>query len=218
MEDRRQQILDAAMALADDKGLDAVTMRAVAERTGVTPMALYPHVGSKAELLDQLLGRLASEIMPAGPGAGNTGGQDWRERLRGLARRGRQLIHDHPWAAVLLFTRPAVTPDMARVTDEIYASLLEAGVPAPEVLRLERMLSTVIMGYAASEVGGRFGARGRERARRGEVVAAAREGRLPAHVALARWLERPVDWDTEFETDLDDLLGLVESFVSRGDT
>jgi hypothetical protein len=71
------------------------------------------------------------------------------------------------------------------------------------------------MGYVASEVGGRFGARGRERARRDGVVAAAREGRLPGHVALARWLEAPVDWDAEFEADLDDLLRLVEIVAAR---
>jgi AcrR family transcriptional regulator len=230
MEDRRQQILNAALALADDKGLDAVTMRAVAERTGVTPMALYPHVGSKTELLDQMLGELAAEIAPARSGAGapanapadapadTPADADWRERLRRLARRGRRVIRDHPWAAALVFTRPAVTPDMARVTDEVYAALLAAQVPEPEVLRLERMLTTLVMGYAASEAGGRFGTGGLERARRGGVVAAAREGTLPAFAALARWLERPVDWDADFEADLDDLMRVVETFASPGDT
>src|SRR5260370_16919206 len=68
MEDRRQAILDAAVALADERGLDAVSMRAVAERVGVTPMALYPHVGSKAELLDAMMGRLIGELLPPSTG------------------------------------------------------------------------------------------------------------------------------------------------------
>src|SRR5260370_21795275 len=66
MEDRRQAILDAAVALADERGLDAVSMRAVAERVGVTPMALYPHVGSKAELLDGMIGELLVQLSSAG--------------------------------------------------------------------------------------------------------------------------------------------------------
>ena len=63
MADRKQAILDAALELADDKGLEAVSMRALAERTGVTPMALYPHVGSKAALLDGMLGRVVGQMV-----------------------------------------------------------------------------------------------------------------------------------------------------------
>ena len=62
--------------------------------------------------------------------------------------------------------------------------LLDAGVPAPDVPRLERLVSTVILGFAASEVGGRFRAP------------------EPRH--------RGVDWDAEFDADIDDLLRLIE--------
>ena len=54
MPDRRRQILLAALAIADADGLDAVSMRAVAAKVGVSPMALYPHVGGKEALLDGL--------------------------------------------------------------------------------------------------------------------------------------------------------------------
>src|SRR5258707_4038781 len=87
MEDRRQAILDAAVALADERGLDAVSMRAVAERVGVTPMALYPHVGSKAELLDGMIGELLVQLSSAGA-TEQPGGQPPHpvHRLRGLPR------------------------------------------------------------------------------------------------------------------------------------
>ena len=179
MGSRRQEILDAALALADERGLDAVSMRAVAERTGVTPMALYPHVGSKAALLDGMVGRLLGQLgSPASAGPGS------RERLRALARSARTLVHHHPWASALLFSRPARTPDALSVVDQIYAVLLDAGVPAPAVPRLERLVSTVILGFAASEVGGRFRAP------------------EPGH--------HEVDWDAEFDADVDDLLRLIE--------
>jgi AcrR family transcriptional regulator len=201
MASRRQEILDAALALAGEKGLDAVSMRAVAERTGVTPMALYPYVGSKAALLDGMVGRLLAELVP------EDAGPDWRQRLRALARSGRALAHRHPWAAALLFARPAVAPEAVFTVDRIYTALLDAGVPDADVPRLERMVSTLVIGYAASEVGGRFGPGELDpRARRGQLP----EGALPGHAALAAWLDLPVDWDAEFEADVDDLLRLVE--------
>jgi AcrR family transcriptional regulator len=221
MADRRQEILDAALALADERGLAAVSMRAVAERTGVTPMALYPQVGSKAELLDGMVERLLTELVPPAaaarePAAAGADGQDWRVRLRALAHAFRKLAHGHPWAATLLFSRPSVTPDAARVVDLVYTNLLEAGVPASEVPRVERLVSTYMIGWVASEVGGRFGP-GDPRLRRG-LVGAVREKALPGHAALARWLEPPVDWDAEFEADLDDLMRLIETAARTSQT
>jgi AcrR family transcriptional regulator len=190
----------------------------VAERTGVTPMALYPHVGSKAALLDGMLGRLLVEMLPpdaAGaappPVTRREDPPDWEQRLRRLAYLARRLAHRHPWAATLLFSRPAVTPDAVRVLDQIYAALIDAGVPATEVARVERMVSTFVIGYAASETGGRFSTGTlNPRGRRGQLPA----GELPAHNALATWLDTPVNWDAEFETDLDDLVRLVEAIAS----
>jgi AcrR family transcriptional regulator len=210
MADRRQEILDAALELADDKGLEAVSMRALAERAGVTPMALYPHVGSKAALLDGMLGRVIGQLVAEGSPALSG---EWRERLRALLRGARQLSHRHPWAAALAFSRPSATADSAGGVDLFYATLLDAGVPPAEVPRIERLVTTFALGYGASEVGGRFAAtEGYVRARRGELS----DAPLPGHKSLIRWLEEPVDWDTEFEADVDDVIGLVEAVAARG--
>jgi hypothetical protein len=80
---------------------------------------------------------------------------------------------------------------------------------------MERLVSTLLLGYAASEVGGRFGPGDPDpRAYRG-LAEAVRAESLPAHAALARWLKAPVDWDAEYEADLDDLFRLVEIAASR---
>jgi AcrR family transcriptional regulator len=202
--DRKQEILDAALAIADERGLDAVTMRAVAQRIGVTSMALYPHIGDKDGLLDGMVGRLLGQLpLPA------TG--DWEQRLGDLARAVRTLAKRYPGAITLLFARPTVTPDAVRVVDAIYTTLLDAGVPAADVPRIERLTSTVILGYAVSEAGGRFGAGTRSpRARRGQLP----DGDLPGHHALAEWLDRDVDWDAEFEADLADLGRLIRSVAT----
>ncbi|HMH93970.1 MAG TPA: helix-turn-helix domain-containing protein, partial [Streptosporangiaceae bacterium] len=65
MAEKRAEILDTAVALADERGLAAVSMRAIAERVGVTPMALYPYIGNKTALLDAMLGHLLAQLQPA---------------------------------------------------------------------------------------------------------------------------------------------------------
>jgi AcrR family transcriptional regulator len=206
--ERREAILDAAIAIADESGLDAVSMRTVADRVGVTPMALYPHVGSKGALLDAMQGRILGELLPV-----TTGGQTGQEQLNTLARAARRLARRHPWAGTLMFSRPSVAPDAVRVTDAIYQALLSAGVPEDEVPRLERLLSTFILGYALSETGGRFGpGEPNPRSRRGQLP----DGTLPGHARLAKWLDQSADWDEEFEADLADLADLIEAKARRG--
>ena len=204
MGDRRQEILEAALAIADERGLAAVTMRAVAERVGVTSMALYPHIGDKDGLLDGMLGQLLSKLPLPATGA------DWQTRLTALGRAARSLSKQHPGAMTLVFARPSVTPDAVRVVDAIYELLLEAGVPAADVPRIERLVSTTILGYAVSEVSGRFGAGTlNPRGRRGQLA----EGELPGHHALAEWLDKEVDWDAEFEADMADLSRIITSYA-----
>src|SRR5262249_55396454 len=158
-------------------------------------------------LLDSMLGRLLADLWPADAA---TEPADWRQRLRTIAHLARGLAHRHPWAAMLIFSRPSVAPDAVRVVDQIYAALVDAGVPDPEVARVERLLSTFVIGYAASEPGGRFSTGSlNPRGRRDQLAAE----ELPAHHALATWLDTPVDWDAEFETDLDDLVRLVEAIA-----
>jgi AcrR family transcriptional regulator len=210
--DRRQEILDAALELADEKGLEAVSMRALAERAGVTPMALYPHVGGKTALLDGMLGRVVGQLVAEG-GQVLASGLGWRERLRLLLHGARQLAHRHPWAAALVFSRPSATAESASGVDLFYTTLLDAGVPPADVPRMERLVTTLAFGYGASEVGGRFaGAESDVRARRGLL----RDAPLPGHKALIRWLEASADWDAEFEADIDDVVRLVEAVAARG--
>lgn len=204
MTDRRQRILDAALDIADEQGLDAVTMRAVASRTGVTAMALYPHVRSKDDLLDGLVGRLLTEVSLPDPA------KPWRERLREIARSFREVAHRHPAVIPLLFTRPAVTADAVLAVDAIYQGLLDAGVPEDQVARVERLVSTLVLGYAISETGGRF-ASGDIRERR----AVLERTDLPAHRKLASQLEAACSWDAEFEADLDDLARLIENIAGQ---
>jgi AcrR family transcriptional regulator len=146
----RTGILEVSLALADAGGVENVTMAAVARELGVTPMALYRHVADKADLLDGLVECLLTQI-PLPPQT-----VPWTERLRALARSTRGVAQRHPHVFPLLFTRPANTPRALAARYCILDALREAGLPEATAARTERLLSTVILGFSASEAGGRF--------------------------------------------------------------
>jgi AcrR family transcriptional regulator len=148
----RAAVLAASLRLADEEGLAAVTMQGVADRLGVTPMALYRHVANKADLLDGVVESILLEVALPDP-------QDpWPERLAALARGTRMAALRHPEVFPLLLRRAAATPGARRTRDVVYAALREAGLGEEDVVQLERLLATAILGFAASEAGGRFAA------------------------------------------------------------
>jgi len=148
----RNAVLAASLQLADEQGLAAVTMQAVADRLGVTPMALYRHVANKADLLDGVVESILMEVPLPDPG------DPWADRLSALSRGMRAAALRHPEVFPLLLQRAAVTPGARRVRDVVYDALREAGLPETDVVQLERLLATATIGFAASEAGGRFAA------------------------------------------------------------
>jgi len=206
--ERRAEILDAAIALADAEGLAALTMRAVGQRVGVTAMALYGYFPDKDSLLDAMADRVIGEFSPA-PFPALAG---WRDRLLALAELARVMAREHPSVIQYLFTKPAETPPMLRGVEFIYQALLDAGVPHAEIPRLERFVSTFVIGWALSEASGRFAARMSRQERR-ELLG---PDEMPAHDKMAAVRDAPTDWDAEFLADFTGILGLIEAAASRG--
>jgi AcrR family transcriptional regulator len=150
--DKRRLILDQALALVDERGLAAMSMRAVAERVGLTSMALYPYVGGKDALLDGLVDLLHLEL---GADIGNPGADpDWRHRLRALGRAVRALAFKHPGAFPLLLNRSAAGASASWLTAALRGVLHDAGVPADRIPRLARMICAFLLGYTTGEVTG----------------------------------------------------------------
>lgn len=146
----QSSIVAASIAVADEHGLDSLTMKAVADRLAVTPMALYRHVNGKADLLDLVVEALLVEIpLPET-------NPPWEDLLWGMGQSARKVARRHPSIFPLLLQRPATTPESKRVRDAIVASLMAAGFDADGARRAERLVSTMILGFAASEAGGRF--------------------------------------------------------------
>ena len=152
----RAAVLRASLEVADDRGIDGLTMQAVADRLGVTPMALYRHVTNKADVLDGVVEQLLDEITPPESTA------DGDDQLVAMGQAVRALARRHPTVFPLLLQRPASTPAALRARDRVYEALRASGVAEKDVARVERLVSTIILGFAASEGSGRFDAHSRK--------------------------------------------------------
>jgi len=144
----RDAVLAEALALGDARGFDAVTIRGVANRLRVTPMALYRHVDDKEGLLDGLADSLYAELRFPAPA------DDWWEGLAGLARSTRAVLLEHPWA-VPLFSRPLAGPRALALGAALAAALRTAGFSAREANELHDQLSNLLFALVGPELRGR---------------------------------------------------------------
>jgi AcrR family transcriptional regulator len=137
----RARILRAAAAVADEDGLDAITMRRVGQALGVEAMSLYNHVANKDEVLDGLVDLLVAEIEipPAGT--------EWKEAIRRRSWSGRALVRRHRWAPQLLTRRRTVRLPMATFLDGVLTVLLDAGFSAQLAHTALHVLDSRVLGF-----------------------------------------------------------------------
>ena len=143
----RDEIVAAAIEVADEGGADALTMKAVAARLGpYTSMALYRYVHSKDGLVDLMLDAAAAQVpVPEAAGPG------WRADLAGLAARTRQMIQRHPWFAVLFHTRPPAGPHHMRRTEFMLAVLTAQGATVAEAMTYAALIDRHVLGSGLQE-------------------------------------------------------------------
>jgi AcrR family transcriptional regulator len=111
------RIVTAAIAVADEEGIGALTMRRVAERLGVGTMSIYTHVPSKAELIDVMLDTVLAEVAEPDTQRTSSAGTreqagSWRERLARIAYDLRALYLRHPWLLQVATARPPMGPNV----------------------------------------------------------------------------------------------------------
>ena len=109
----RERILSTAMALADEGGVESLSMRKIALELGVVPMALYKHVSNKDELLDGMVDVVVGEIDPPLPDA------DWRTTIRERVLSARRALLRHPWASQVIESRTDPTPAVIEYMDSM---------------------------------------------------------------------------------------------------
>jgi AcrR family transcriptional regulator len=135
----------AAVALADRGGLDALSMRHLADTLGVEAMSLYHHVASKDELLDAMVDAVFAEM------ALPPGGVEWRTALRERACSARAALARHPWAVGLLESRRSPGPATLRQHDAVIGCLRSAGFPLALTAHAYAALDSYVYGFALQE-------------------------------------------------------------------
>ncbi|MFC9424732.1 TetR/AcrR family transcriptional regulator C-terminal domain-containing protein [Streptomyces sp. NPDC056987] len=144
----RQHVLRAAIAIADNEGFDAVSMRRLAAELGVGPMSLYRHVATKDELVTQMTDEVFGEPELPVPGP-----EGWRAKLELISRRQWQLCRRHLWLPrAVSFTRPLLVPNMMAHTEWTLRALDGLGLPMTtrirEALTLHALVLTVALSMA----------------------------------------------------------------------
>ena len=117
----RERALAEAVALADAEGIDAVSMRRLAARLDVVPMALYKHLTNKDDLLDGMVATLIASYDPPAPELG------WKDAVRAQILSARRVLLTHPWARQVIETRTTRTPQVLGYLDRLSGLFIDGG-------------------------------------------------------------------------------------------
>lgn len=142
----REEIVSAAIAVADAEGPEAISMRRIAREVGAGVMSLYWYVASKEELLDLMLDAIEAEIEVPEP----TG--DWRADLGVFAHRTRAALRRHGWAVEFIGTRPPSGPNDVRNLERLLSLLDGIGVDDYQVVMgIFMTVATFVIGAVIRE-------------------------------------------------------------------
>jgi AcrR family transcriptional regulator len=201
-----RRIAEAAVAIADADGLDAVTMRRLAAELGVAPMAAYRYVTGKDELLELMVDFVYGELeLPAGK-------DDWRVTIRSVALRIREALLAHSWVTRVSCDAP--TPNQLAVTEAVLVALDGLGLDVDTAMAVYSTVTAYVHGAVDSEVrlSRLLHVRGwstRAEARAGlatQMTWLMNTGRYPMYARYIHNADRKDDVQWQFELGLDSVL------------
>jgi len=139
-------VLGAAVLLADEDGLESLTMRELGLRLGVEAMSLYNHVANKDDILDGMVDLVVSEIdLPSDT-------VDWKAAMRGRAISAQSVFSRHPWASGLIDSRESSGPARLRYFDWVVGTLRRAGFTLEMAARAFSVLDSYIYGFGRQQL------------------------------------------------------------------
>ena len=137
----RDRILEAALALADGHGIDALSMRKLGQQLGFEAMSLYNHVANKDDLLDGMLDLVLAEMDAPQPEEGLAG-------IRKAAISSHDSLRRHPWAAHLLMAPARVRPLRLAFMDALLGALRGAGFSPETTYHAYHVIDAHIIGFS----------------------------------------------------------------------
>ncbi len=141
----RERILRAAIELADEAGVEALSMRRLGRRLGVEAMSLYNHVADRDDILGGMVELVATDFEVP------TGAPDWRTSIRSSARSAHEVLLRHPWSSSLAESRAEVGPVRLRWLEATVGVLTSVGFPMPIVIRTLMALDAHTYGFTLQE-------------------------------------------------------------------
>src|SRR6267378_6095144 len=143
----KDRVLRAAIQIADESGIEALSMRRLAQELGVEAMSVYYYVANKDEILDGILNLVSTEFEPA------AGGPDWKAALRRSAVSAHDVLMRHPWACNLMMSVKRVAPARMRYMESLLRRLREAGFSPNMTHHAYHALDSHIIGSTLWEAG-----------------------------------------------------------------
>jgi len=142
----KDRVLRAAVALADEGGIEALSMRRLARELGVEAMSLYNHVANKDEILTGIIDLVATEVeLPSDE-------DHWKTAIRKSAISSRDVFLRHPWASSLSMSRQSGGPAQLRRSDLLLRSLREAGLSKDVIYHAFHILDAYILGFTVQHL------------------------------------------------------------------
>ena len=139
----RARIVATALALADDEGLDAVSIRRVAAALSARPMSLYTHIASKDDLVALMLDAVSGELLVEEPLP-----DDWRAALSAIARRSHAVYVAHPWMLQTFGRAARVGPNLLRRAEQSAAAVASLGAEPADAWTALTIVHEWTMGHA----------------------------------------------------------------------
>jgi AcrR family transcriptional regulator len=137
----RERVLTTAVALADEGGIDATSMRRLAQDLGVVPMALYKHVANKDEMLNGMIDVVVGEIDPPDPDL------EWKAAVRRRILSARRALLRHPWASRVMESRTTPTPTVLAYMDSMIAMFRDGGFSMDLTHHAMHAMGSRLMGF-----------------------------------------------------------------------
>jgi AcrR family transcriptional regulator len=206
----RERVLQCAVALADESGIAALTIRTLAQSMGTKPMSLYYYVANKDEILDGIVDMVFSEIGLSSPEG------DWREEMRRRAHAVRSALRRHPWAVGLLESRSAPGPATLRHHEATLATLRAAGFSVQLTAHAYALLDSYIYGFALQEAALPFEGRDTAAEITNPIMERFSTGEYPhmVEIAVEHVLKPGYDFGDEFGFGLDLILDGLSRLAS----
>ena len=138
----RERILEQALWIADEHGVEAVTMRKLGQDLGFEAMSLYRHVANKNDVLAGILDLVLAETEPPSPDG------DWSDAVRRSALSVHEALTRHPWATTLLSTAALMRPARLAYMNQLMGRLREAGFSADTTYVAYHVLDAHVFGFS----------------------------------------------------------------------